>query len=464
MKHFKFSVPSLRHLLPLGSVGLIFLATNPVWAQKEVTVIEKKSKVATYHPPAAGSILLACNVPDADIFINNRPSGKAANSKFSQKLQPGKYKVEVRSAEYTSFTRDVTIAAGRAEAIIAELKPNFAMLSLPNVKTKPGVKLAVEVDKQVLPETSYALNGTTLEVKVSPPGTHAIHIKQGARILYNSTVTLDAASTKVEVAEPAKAVLKIESVPTAKVYADDVYCGDVSGDGTLVIDKLSPEETHRVRVEADRFRTYETDLTLSTETDTLVKAKLEAIIEFADNFANLYKWDAPPGWAVETQLLKVTGTNTVGLTKDVGFRGAEVNFELRMKQGGRASWVLRAKDEKNYYLFSLLAVTATSAQFETYICRDGNLGTPVQTDIIPVPLDGTKWSHFRITMKGNKISHFVTPSESPDESSISLFQDRDNLFPYGTVGFASLKGEEFYVGGFVVCPDEANCHPEIKAK
>jgi hypothetical protein len=457
-------------------------AAAPAYAQKDVVVLERKERVATYRPPAAGALVLACNVPDAEIIINNAPRGKIVNAKFSQKLQPGRYKLEVRYPEYDSFTKDIVIAAGRSEAVVAELRPNFGLLKIPGVALRPGQKIVVEVDARPLPDANLKLVGNELEIKIAPPGLHDVRVRAisasgattgvaaASRTLYNKQVPVEISTVKVDIPETEKAVLKIDSLPTARVYADDAYCGDVSGDGTLVIDKLSPNETHRIRIEAERYRTYETDVTLTTEKDFSLPAKLEAIIEFADNFANLNKWRSPSDWKVDSQILKVHGPNLLGLATDgrevgdIGFRNCEWNFDLRITRGGRAAWVVRARDEKNYYLFNLVAVTPTSAQLETYVCRDGNPGRPVQTDIIPIPLEADKWSHFRVLMQDNKISHFVKPSESPDETSISLFQDRDKTFPYGTVGFTALQSEEFLVGGFVVCPEGASCYPEIKSE
>ncbi len=436
----------------------------PVLAQKDAgVIIEKKVKTATYRPPSVGTLVLATNTPTGDVFLNGQPTGRVTDAKFTKRLSPGRYRVEVRAADYLPFTRDVTIAAGRSEAVIAELKPHFATLSLPNLRLRPTPKPMVMVDGQPLDESRWRLDGRRIEARISPPGTHRVQVRQGTRVLYNATLNLEAATAKVEIAEPPKAILRIESLPTARVYADDVYCGDISPDGTLVIEQLSPDEPHRLRIEAERYRTFETDLTVTTDQLTVLRAKLEAIIEFADNFTNLYKWDAPPGWGVEQQLLRVSGTKfAVGLPKDVGFRGCEVHFDLRITQGRRAAWVVRGRDERNGYVFILEVPTSMTSRIDTYLYRDGVLGSPAQSDPLPLRFEANKWNRIRIVAHDNKISHLVTPADSPDEVSVALFQDRDKLFPYGAVGFASLPDATFYVGGFVVCPEGANCRPEIK--
>lgn len=433
-------------------------------AQKDAgVIIEKKVKTATYRPPSVGALVVATNTPTGDVFLNGQLSGRLTDAKFTRRLSPGRYRLEVRAADYLPFTREVTIAAGRSEAVVAELRPNFATLSLPNLRLRPTPKPTVFVDGQPLEDGRWRLDGQRLEARISPPGVRRIQVRQGTRVVYNATLKLEAAAAKVEIAEPPKAILRIESLPTARVYADDVYCGDVSPDGTLVIEQLSPDETHRLRIEAERYRTFETDLAVTTEQPTVLRAKLEAIIEFADNFTNLYKWDAPPGWAVEQQLLRVSGTTfAVGLPKDVGFRGCEINFDLRIAQGRRAAWVVRGRDERNGYVFILEAPTPTTSRIDTYVYRDGVLGTPVQSDPLPLRFEAGKWNRIRIVARDNKISHLVTPADSPDEISVALFQDRDKLFPYGAAGFASLPDAAFYVGGFVVCPEGADCRPEIR--
>jgi hypothetical protein len=369
------TVTHLLHSL-LALLTVLAVSGPSATAQKEAGVIvEKKVRTANYRPPSVGSLMVASNTPTGEVLLNGQPSGQLTDARFMKRLNPGRYRLEVRAADYLPFSREVTITAGRAEAVIAELKPNFATLSLPNLRLRPTPKPAVFVDGQPLDEGRWRLDGQRLEARISPPGTRTILVRQGTRVVYRGTLKLEAAAAKVEVAEPPKAILRIESLPTARVYADDVYCGDVSADGTLVIDQLSPDETHRLRIEAERYRTFETDLTVTTEQPTLLRARLEAIIEFADNFTNLYKWDAPPGWAVENQLLRVSGPAfAVGLPKDVGFRGCEINFDLRVAQGGRAAWIVRGRDERNGYLFILEAPTPTTSRLDTYLYRDGAIG------------------------------------------------------------------------------------------
>ncbi len=172
-------------------------AAAPAYAQKDVVVLERKERVATYRPPAAGALVLACNVPDAEVIINNAPRGKIVSAKFSQKLQPGRYKLEVRYPEYDSFTKDIVIAAGRSEAVVAELRPNFGLLKIPGVNLRPGQKIIAEVDARPLPDANLKLVGNELEIKIAPPGLHDVRVRavsasgattgvaSASRVLYN---------------------------------------------------------------------------------------------------------------------------------------------------------------------------------------------------------------------------------------------------------------------------------------
>lgn len=441
--------------------------TDSIWAQKiPVELSSKKVVSPTYKPPTTGILSLVCNTPSAEVLLNAKSRGSVGgDGKFSLKsLNKGTYKLEVRAADYEPFLKDVVIAPGRSEIIPVELIPNFGYLTLSNVSLKPNAKYTVEVDGKPLDPANIELQGRELRLKIAPTGERQVKIVQGTRTIVPAKLyKVDARIQKVEQVEPLKAVLIIDTLPKASVYADDIFCGEASGEGTLTIDKLSPDEPHRIRIEADRYRTFETDVELRTDVDSKLPAKLEAIIEFADLFTDLNKWDAPADWKAETQLLKVRGAQTIGMPKEVGFRNCEVAFDLQLVKGGRASWVIHAKDtKKDYYLFTL-ELSGPTAMLKTFVCRDGIPGTPVQTDFIPVPVAEKKWHHFRILVEGNKISHLVTPNESPDEYSVSLFQDRDNTFPYGSIGFATLQGEEFWVGAFVVCPEGAGCRPEMKA-
>ncbi|HNB73623.1 MAG TPA: hypothetical protein PLS70_21075, partial [Acidobacteriota bacterium] len=219
-------------------------------------------------------------------------------------MNKGTYKLEVRAADYEPFLKDVVIAPGRSEIIPVELIPNFGFLTLSNVSLKPNAKYTVEVDGKPLDPANIELQGKELRLKISPTGERQVKIVQGTRTIVPAKLyKVDARIQKVEQVEPLKAVLIIETLPKASVYADDIFCGEASGEGTLTIDKLSPDEPHRIRIEADRYRTFETDVELRTDVDSKLPAKLEAIIEFADLFTDLNKWDAPADWKAETQLL-----------------------------------------------------------------------------------------------------------------------------------------------------------------
>lgn len=471
--HLIFSHSIYKYLNPrwLGQavlvvLGILTITSVSAFAQREIRLVTEKKVTPTYKPPTTGSLSLLCNTPKAEIFLNSKAYGNISqDGKFSLKsLSKGIYKLEVRAADYQPFTKDITIAAGRSEAVAVELIPNFGFLTLSNVTLKPNAKYLVDVDGKPLEEANIQLQGKELRLKLSPPGEHAIKVTQGTRTIVPAKLyKVDAKIQKVEQVEALKANLIVETLPKASVYADDIFCGETSEDGMLTIDKLAPGESHRIRIEANRYRTWEADIEVTTEYDIKLPAKLDAIIEYADNFFDLNKWDAPADWKAETQLLKVRGAQTIGMPKEVGFRNCEVAFDLQLVKGGRASWVIHAKDtKKDYYLFTL-ELSGPTAMLKTFVCRDGIPGTPVQTDFIPVPVAEKKWHHFRILVEGNKISHLVTPNESPDEYSVSLFQDRDNTFPYGSIGFATLQGEEFWVGAFVVCPEGAGCRPEMKA-
>jgi hypothetical protein len=330
-------IPIQLSICLFGSILFVLGLDSPIFAQKNLVVLSEKKTVApTYKPPTTGSLSLICNTPAAEILLNTKSRGSVSkDGKFSLKsLNKGTYKLEVRAADYEPFLKDVVIAPGRSEIIPVELIPNFGYLTLSNVSLKPNAKYTVEVDGKPLDPANIELQGKELRLKIAPTGERQVKIVQGTRTIVPAKLyKVDARIQKVEQVEPLKAVLIIETLPKASVYADDIFCGEASGEGTLTIDKLSPDEPHRIRIEADRYRTFETDVELRTDVDSKLPAKLEAIIEYADNFFDLNKWDAPADWKAETQLLKVRGAQTIGMPKDVGFRNCEVAFDLQLVKG-----------------------------------------------------------------------------------------------------------------------------------
>ncbi|MBX7218880.1 MAG: PEGA domain-containing protein [Blastocatellia bacterium] len=442
--------------------------TTLLYAQKDEEIVRGKSKKdVTFSPPTKGSLSLVSNIPDAQIFINNNLKGTTKDGKLTiPSIEKGTYKIEARHPDYSDFSQSVAVTPGKLALVNALMQPNFGYLVLPNVKQDATLKVEVDGKPLTDPAKNLQFKGTELYVKISPPGDHTVRILKGVRAIYNKKFTVKPESPKVDVPEPETATLIVQSDPPlagAKVFVDGVYINNTNEKGVLRLADLSPD-SHRIQIEDAKYKPYDYVVPVTTEKDTTLQAVLEKIIEYFDPFENLEKWDAPPAWKTGSQMLHVTGDKTLGLVKTIGYRTADVSFDFKLGAAGRASWVIRSdEDKKNYYLFSLNAPTPTTASLQAYVCKDGVLKMEKELRIYN-PIEKNKWNHMRVKVEGNKISHFLTPSDATDFISIGLYEDSKNLFEFGTIGFATLGNEDFFVAGsFTVCPEIDGCRPEIKA-
>ncbi len=182
--------------------------------------------------------------------------------------------------------------------------------------------------------------------------------------------------------------------------------------------------------------------------------KLNQATEFSDSFLNgTVYWSAPKSWQIEKgRLLRVSGPG-IGLIKDRMFRNFTASFDVQFINGKGAVWILRAQDARNYYQFRLLGPQGSPPKaLVTSVCRNGTL-TPLLT--LPVSQDLGQpgdWFHIIVEARGSAIDHKIEVSSQPERGPQKLASLDDRSFLYGTIGFATQDGEEFYSSSVTVVP------------
>ena len=135
----------------------------------------------------------------------------------------------------------------RSTTAIPERKTTISTVSLWIVSRPSNCK--VFADEQPQGETDA--NGE-LELKLEP-GTHRIRVSREGYVTSESEVELTPTREPQEVeftlAPPALATLNVVTDPPgAEVYLDDTYRGTSNSDGLLVIDRITPSQPHKLRV------------------------------------------------------------------------------------------------------------------------------------------------------------------------------------------------------------------------
>jgi hypothetical protein len=184
-----------------------------------------------------------------------------------------------------------------------------------------------------------------------------------------------------------------------------------------------------------------------------LERRLAQATEFSDAFIDgTAYWSAPQTWVASKGNLQVKGPG-IGFIKDRMFRDFTVSFDLQLLNRKGAIWVVRAKDERNYYHFQLLGPEASPPNaIVTSLCKDGKL-TPLMT--LPVNQDLSQADdsyHIIIEARGSTISHQIQVTSKPDTVHQKLAYLQDQTFSHGGIGFGTKDGEEFRVRTVTVVP------------
>jgi hypothetical protein len=184
-----------------------------------------------------------------------------------------------------------------------------------------------------------------------------------------------------------------------------------------------------------------------------INRKLSAGV-FAPSWTTLSEWDAPPGWSVNTMKLLAKGRG-VALPKDESVRyysDFELSCDVKLVNDTAASFVLRAKDNQNYYL---VQITGGKAD-EPYLVRGfvvNNGSERRLPNVLLVTDRSISRDFFRLTIKciGNRIKVDIT---TPDGAELTLgeLQDANLNFPVGAPGIAVRNLEEVEIGSFHIKP------------
>jgi hypothetical protein len=248
--------------------------------------------------------------------------------------------------------------------------------------------------------------------------------------------------------------LTVKSEPGACVFVNEEPRAKVGDKGESKTIELIPG-TYNIRVFKDDFMTQEhrTVLVPGNSSLELRLPRIHFAPEFSDSFLEGKKyWSAPESWQVEKGKMLVRGPG-IGWIKDRIYQDFKASFDIQFVNRKGAVWILRAQDDRNYYLFQLLGPDGNpSNAIRTSRFKKGELEL---VNTIRVNQDLSRagdWLTITIEAKGSHITHMMQVSSQPRESAQRLASLEDSNFPYGTIGFGTKDGEEFYLGPTTVIP------------
>ena len=167
------------------------------------------------------------------------------------------------------------------------------------------------------------------------------------------------------------------------------------------------------------------------------------------------EWKTPSNWKIESKRMQVNNAGFALLQNERYnfYKDFELKTNVRSLDGKSVGFVLRAKDDKNFYLIQLTGAAAGEPYLLTgYIVKNGKVAeTLVSSNIAAYKktIGEQKFFNLNIAAKGNM---FTVTLEDVDGGSyvIGIIEDQNNTFPIGAVGIGTKDATRFDVNRFFI--------------
>jgi hypothetical protein len=315
-------------------------------------------------------------------------------------LRPGRYRVAAELDGYQPVEEEVVVAQNRSTPVTLTLIPiTYSVTIAANVQSGE-VRYALVAGSRD-PRTGETKYNVTGETRVTP--------------LQNGRATLPNLR--------------------AGTYGVDVRATEVGYQTLLATFTLPGDSTYNVTL-----------------------PNLRSTGTFNASFLSLEAWETP-GWGVSSGKL-IASSRGVALPRDEASRHYAdfrlyVNFNMR--NGVAASFVVRARDARNYYLIQVTGEKASEPYLlRGYIVKDG-VAKQFGSTISAHGFKGTlkQNSPFRIVLSatGNQFSVLISDSQTGEVLPLGILEDPNRNFPIGAPGIAVRDNEQNEIDYFLVCTD-----------
>jgi hypothetical protein len=173
------------------------------------------------------------------------------------------------------------------------------------------------------------------------------------------------------------------------------------------------------------------------------------------------EWKLPANWKIENKRMKVESTEAalpqVALLQNERFnhyKDFELKTNIRSLDNKSVGFVLRAKDDKNYYLIQITGSAANEPYFLTgYIVKNGKIAetlVPANIKAYAQSIGNQKYFNLTISAKGNIFKVTLEDIETGRSFVIGIIEDQNNTFPIGANGIGTKDASRFEVNQFYI--------------
>ncbi len=465
---------TLQNLKP-GPAKLLVTKTGYADEERSLTLQEGRvmDQVITLIPRPS-VLLISTNVPDATVQIDNTAVGRtdASGRLRLEKQKPEPKVIQVLKDGYDPAFSSINPKPGETLSVDLRLNPRAAAAttSTLNVTSSPS-DAEVYVDSRLV---GRATPNASIQVA---PGTHKIELRKDR---YRSQERLlefrpGEPQALAFVLEEMRGRLEIAVQPDGATATVNGVAYDTATRKQLDL----PVGQHTVLLSKAGYRPKEETVTIRDQQTFTLRGTLEKAETtgsttipptgptlagaYREDFTSLARWENPAGWLAASGIMRARGTGAA-LLKDMRYRDYRERFKLRLINGISACWIVRAQDNRNYYMVEINGKghpdrsKQDTIVFYTYF--DGLTKSNESVNLpISIPKDSRSkeaWLDIVMEVKGNRISinaaGMVLSGTNRQEVPLAVFQDQENRFPAGLVGFRVAGREEFEIADLLLQP------------
>ena len=374
-------------------------------------------------------------------------------------LIPGTYRIVIEHTDYHPYSEDMKIEPADLGTLNAASKmiSKYGEVRIGGVP--PGAK--VFLDKKAINTSSLSPENSTISLTKVLVGKYPLKVSKEGYLDYEKEIDVQPGSVTFEPVQLAVAVaaLTLSSQHGARVYADGEYKGAILSDGKLTIHL--PPGPHKIMVSKDGFQEWNKALTLANSPATLDVNLIPVLISAEGSWepANKEsKWfPKNSGWQFNKSGALIRGDKITLFDTEINndynyYQNVRLEFDVVFNNGKGVSWVVRAKDPNNYYLFELTGPTSGTTALNFYICQDGKLYLKDSQRVVENLSVKDDTFHIIFSAQGNRFETRMNITSAPLEKPrwIGVFQD--NTFSLGGIGFRGKDQSEALLQAFFVNP------------
>jgi hypothetical protein len=335
--------------------------------------------------------------------------------------------------------------------------------------------LTVTAESNAVITIEAALGGKALEGTV-PQNQDFFIFEKLPQGTYNVTATLDGyapAQKQVNVVKNRTAglTLDLKRITHTITINTNINAGDVSyqagtepprtvkiqGDKRAVLPDLLPGRyTIEIQPEDYSYEKLRIPIDVPDARGDIHNLPLRRYPSAEDFSLNAGELSLPDGWRIEKRKILVNGSG-MALPKEEKYhyyQDFQLNANVKMANEVAVSFVLRARDQQNYYLIQFTGEKNAEQPYvlRSFVVKDGNRRS--SGNIYPIrniadSLQQNKFFEVAVTMKGFKIT--VEVRQDGELQPVGIFEDLNKTFPVGAVGIAASDKERNEIGSFLIC-------------